>query len=198
MNDTILFHATLMPDDDWWHALWPDPKSVLQQVGIKPGMQVVDLCCGNGHFTQPMTELVENGHVYGLDLDEPLLAQAKEICRSATNFTPILADAMNLPNEIDAAVDFVFIANTFHGAQNQTDLSRAVLQSLKPGGRFSVVNWHHRPREETPVLGLPRGPAKELRMTPDEVRKSVEPSGLKFEKVVDVGPYHYAINFVKE
>jgi len=46
MADKELFPATLMPDKDWWQALWPDPRAVLTAVGIEPGMQVVDLCCG--------------------------------------------------------------------------------------------------------------------------------------------------------
>ena len=53
MPDERLFPATIMPDSDWWHALWPDPEAVLKAVGIKPDMQVVDLCCGDGHFTKP-------------------------------------------------------------------------------------------------------------------------------------------------
>ena len=28
MNDDALFPATLMPDKDWWQALWPDPEAV--------------------------------------------------------------------------------------------------------------------------------------------------------------------------
>ena len=30
---------------------------------------------------------------------------------------------------------------------------------------FAIVNWHKRPREETPILGEPRGPKTELRMS---------------------------------
>ena len=56
MPDERLFPATLMPDSDWWHALWPNPDAVLRNVGIKPGKRVVDLCCGDGHFTRPMCE----------------------------------------------------------------------------------------------------------------------------------------------
>jgi predicted methyltransferase len=40
-----------MPDDDWWQALWPDPAKVLVEMGVQPGMVVVDLCCGDGLFT---------------------------------------------------------------------------------------------------------------------------------------------------
>jgi len=197
MNNNALFPATMMPDKDWWQALWPDPEAVLRDVGIEPGMNVVDLCCGDGHFTEPMCQLVHPGITWALDLDADLLGKAKQICRDSPNFHAILGDARELPKQIDAPVNFVFIANTFHGVPNKTELSRTVHQALKPGGRFAIVNWYRRPRQETTVLDQPRGPGTDLRMQPDDVQQVVEPAGFKLEKVVDVGPYHYATVFLK-
>jgi hypothetical protein len=45
------FEGTGMPDPGWWEALWPDPAGVLAKVGLKPGMDVIDLCSGDGWFT---------------------------------------------------------------------------------------------------------------------------------------------------
>ena len=191
MSDDALFPATLMPDQDWWQALWPDPGAVLHAVGIEPEMQVVDLCCGDGHFTRPLCQLVHSGKAWALDLDAKLLAQAEQTCRGNSNFHAILGDARELPQQIKEPADFVFIANTFHGVPDKTGLSRAVHEALKPGGRFAIVNWYRQPREETTVLGQPRGPDTELRMQPEDVRKVVEPAGFSLEKIVDVGRYHY-------
>lgn len=197
MTDKTLFPATRMPDKDWWHALWPDPKSVLQSVGIQPDMEVVDLCCGDGHFTKPMCELTESGKVWALDMDKELLTEAEQLCQNHNNFQSILGDARELHKAIGHEVDFVFIANTFHGVPDKTSLSKAVFEVLKPGGKFAIVNWYPKPREETIVLDQPRGPDTKLRMSPEEVQSFVEPAGLKLEKVVDVGSYHYASIFSK-
>lgn len=197
MNDERLFPATLMPDEDWWHALWPDPEGVLQAVGIEPGMQVVDLCCGDGHFTRPMCERVRTGKVWALDLDAELLARAEERCAQHPNFQSVAGDARDLPAHITAPVDFVFIANTFHGVPDKVSLSKAVHAVLKEDGHFAIINWYHRPRETTTVLDQPRGPDTELRMDPEAVQVVVEPAGFVLEKVVDVGPYHYAAVFMK-
>jgi len=198
MNKEALFPATMMPDKDWWHTLWPDPEGVLRSVGIEPDMQVVDLCCGDGHFTKPMCELVHPGKTWALDLDADLLGEAEKACEENPNFHSILGDARELNKQINEPVDYVFIANTFHGIPEQTEFSKSVYESLKTGGRFAVINWHRRPREETIVLDQPRGPDTELRMQPEDVQKVVEPAGFKLEKVVDVGPYHYAAIFVKQ
>jgi len=198
MNNEGLFYATIMPDKDWWTELWPDPAGVLRAVGIEPDMQVVDLCCGDGHFTQPMCELVHPGKTWALDLNADLLNKAQKSCAGNENFQTILGDARELSNQLDEPVDFIFIANTFHGVPDKTAFSQSVNQSLKVGGRFAVINWHYRPREETTVFDQPRGPDTELRMKPQDVQVLVEPAGFKLDTVIDVGPYHYAAIFLKE
>ena len=195
MNKDKLFPATIMPDKDWWHALWPDPARVLHDVGIASGMCSMDLCCGDGYFTRPMCELTSQ--VYGLDLNPDLLSQAELACSTYSNFQPILGDAYDLPQLVDGLVDFVFMANTFHGVPEQPRLSRAIYETLNEAGRFAVINWYRRPREETTVLDQPRGPDKELRMQPEDVLQVVEPAGFMLERIIDVGPYHYGAVFIK-
>jgi len=194
-SDDALFPATGMPDPDWWHALWSDPAGVLRKIGIRPAMDVIDLCCGDGYFTAPLCTLVGDGSVLGVDMDEKLLGAATVACAGCENFTPILADARDLDEMIPAPVDYVLIANTFHGVPDKTGLARVVYQVLRPGGRFAVVNWYSRPREETTVLGRARGPATKLRMAPREVASLVEPAGFRQVGVIDLEPYHYGLVF---
>jgi 2-polyprenyl-3-methyl-5-hydroxy-6-metoxy-1,4-benzoquinol methylase len=47
-------------------------------------------------------------------------------------------------------------------------------------------------REETTVLGQPRGPGTNLRMEPEDVAAAVDLAGLKRVRVVELLPYHYA------
>jgi predicted methyltransferase len=107
----------------------------------------------------------------------------------------IEGDARELPALLPEKVDFVLIANTFHGVPDQTALSAAVAAVLKPGGCFAIVNWHAKPREETPVLGELRGPRTEMRMTPDQTRAVVEPAGFELDKLVELPPFHYGAVF---
>ena len=66
-----------MPDRDWWQALWPDPKQVLENIGVVRGMRVIDLCCGDGYFTAPMGQLVADGAVFAVELSADMLASAR-------------------------------------------------------------------------------------------------------------------------
>ena len=190
------FEGTGMPDPGWWEALWPDPAKVLRDVGVTPGMDVVDLCCGDGWFTFPLSRTARS--VIAIDIDAALLEAAKVRIAErggAPNCTFVEADAYNIAKVVQLAVDHVFLANAFHGVPDKPRLARAIHDILKPGGLFVIVSWHTRPREQTTVLGEPRGPATELRMTPDQTISSVELGGLKFRNQIEVSPYHYGAVF---
>jgi hypothetical protein len=51
--------------------------------------------------------------------------------------------------------------------------------------------------ECTWVLGEPRGPATEMRISPEQTRAQVEPAGFLLEKVANLPPYHYGAVFVR-
>jgi SAM-dependent methyltransferase len=189
------FEATEMPNAGWWEALWPDPTGVLAAVGIKPGTEVVDLCSGDGWFTLPIARTAK--HVTAIDIDPALLDVTRHRLgeNGVTNCDLVTGDAYDLCKLWPRPVDFVFLANAFHGVPDKERLARAVHDALKPAGRFAVVNWYPRPRDETTVLGEPRGPRTELRMPPEQTIKTVEAGGLKFVRLVEVPPYHYAAVF---
>ena len=192
------FPATSMPDTDWWQALWPDPAKLLLKMGIAPGAVVVDLCCGDGLFTAALGHIADR--VYAIDIDPDLLDRAHALVAAAGvhNIHYIVADAMNVATVVPECVDYIFLANTFHGVPDKPGLARAVAAILKPKGLFGVVNWHRRPREETLVLGKPRGPRTEMRIEAREVAVLVKPASLVLSQIIELPPYHYGAVFVKE
>lgn len=187
-----LFPATSMPDRNWWTELWPDPEAVLRQLGVQPDMTVLDLCCGDGYFTAPLAKLV-SGRLYALDLDPAMIDRAKtEVARQgATVRQWICADARDVGKLLPEPVNYVLIANTFHGVPDQSGLARAVRSVLRPHGLFGIVNWHQLPREQTTVLGHPRGPKTEMRMSPEAISAIVEPVGFRTAQIIMLPPYHY-------
>ena len=183
-----------MPDPDWWQSLWPDPKQVLAAVGIRADMEVVDLCCGDGLHGTPCA------YVPSRRRDRPRPGHAEghteQGCGSrATNCELIEGDAYAVAELVGRPVDYVLIANTFHGVPDKPRLARGVAAILKPGGRFAVITWHRRPREQTTVLGQPRGPRTNMRMEAADVAATVGPSGLTLIDVIELPPYHYGAIF---
>ena len=188
------FPGTEMPTAGWWEALWPDPAGVLAAVGLRPGMGVIDLCSGDGWFTLQIAKVAR--HVSAIDIDPTFLEVARHrlLESGVTNCEFIAGDAYDIA-KLAGPADFVFMANAFHGVPERARLAKAVGAALKSNGRFAIVNWHKRPRDETPILGEPRGPRTELRMSPEETIKSVEAGGLKFTKMTDIPPYHFGVVF---
>ena len=195
IDRSAFFEGTGMPDPGWWEALWPDPAGVLATVGLKPGMDVVDLCSGDGWFTLQIAKIARR--VIAIDIDGKLLETARlRLAESGqSNCTFVEGDAYDIAALVERPVDFVFLANAFHGVPDKPRLATAVLRVLKPGGLFAIVNWHARPREQTTVLGEPRGPETALRVGPQAVEDALQQTALKPVRTVDIPPYHYASIF---
>jgi SAM-dependent methyltransferase len=189
------FEGTEMPTAGWWEALWPDPAIVLAAVGMTTGMDVIDLCSGDGWFTLQIAKIAR--HVVAVDIDGDLLDVARyRLTESGvSNYDLVEGDAYELASLAPRPADFVFLANAFHGVPDRPRLARAVREALQPNGRFAIVNWHQRPREETTILGEPRGPKTELRISPEQTIESVEAGGLKLLRQIEVPPYHYGVIF---
>ena len=180
-----------MPTAGWWEALWPEPINVLTAVGLKPEMDVIDLCAGDGWFTLQIARIARR--VTAIDIDATLLAVARKRLTEGglENCDYVAGDAYQLAALVKRPADFVFMANAFHGVPDRPRLARAVGNVLKPGGMFAIVNWHQQPREKTTVLGEPRGPRTELRLSPRQTIETVVVGGLIPIQVVEVPPYHY-------
>jgi ubiquinone/menaquinone biosynthesis C-methylase UbiE len=192
-----MFPATSMPDRDWWSVLWPNPESVVNTLGIQPGMTVIDLGCGYGYFTPAIAKKIAPAIVMGFDLDPDMLEQAKIACRGLTNCSWQLGDAMELSQLVQQRVDYVLLANTLHGVPDKQTLASEIAAILKPGGRVGIINWHHLPRETTIILNQARGPATELRLSPEQTRILFAAAGFQQETVIELPPYHYGMIFSK-
>ncbi len=123
-----------MPDADWWEALWPNPARVLTDAGLVTGASAVDLCAGDGWFTLPMARIAR--HVIAVDIDATLLDRARARLSDAgvNNCDFEVADAFDLQRLVAQPVDYVFLANAFHGVSEPTALSRVVAAVLAPSG----------------------------------------------------------------
>jgi 2-polyprenyl-3-methyl-5-hydroxy-6-metoxy-1,4-benzoquinol methylase len=115
-----------MPTAGWWEALWPDPSGVLAAVGLGPGMEVVDLCSGDGRFTLQIAKIAR--HVVAIDIDPNLLDVSRHRLSEGgvTNCDYVAGDAYDLDKLVPGQADFVFMANAFHGVPDQRRFALAV------------------------------------------------------------------------
>jgi len=188
------FRNTGQPDWDWWGRIWPTPGDTLRRLGVTPGDRVAEIGCGNGYFALPAARIASPASVYAVDLDDSLLAEMTSLAsaQGIDNLVPVRGDARDLAALLPEPVDAALLANAFHGIDDRAAFVAGVAGALAAGGRFVVVNWHDRPREETTVGGEPRGPPTDLRVNPETTRRAVEgASDLRLVREVDLPPFHY-------
>ncbi len=191
---------TSMPDRDWWGSLWPEPADTLLQMGLRPGMAMLDVGCGYGLFTIPAARLVESRPVVGLDIDADVLELGRSLGSGLTNCSWVWGDLRQLRQTFTTPFEMVFLHSTLHGIEDKVGLVREVHALLAPGGRFAVVNWLPIPREQTIWLGHPRVPKQEVRMGAEatvDLVLGAEPE-LRLERTVPLPPFHYGLIFTKD
>ena len=134
------FEGTGMPDAGWWEALFPDPAAILQSVGLLSGSAAVDLCSGDGWFTLQMARVARD--VVAVDIDARLIemSRARLTESGVSNCTFVAGDAYELRTIVPEHVDFIFMANAFHGVPDRLKLAHAIKAVLKPGGLLAIVN----------------------------------------------------------
>lgn len=120
-------------------VLEPTTDDLLRRVGVRKGMQVIDVGCGGGDVTFTLAQLVgPKGHVTGFDLDEEklVLARSEAAEEGIGNVTFDVAD-VRAPWPIKDA-DLVFARFILtHLADPQALLNQAMVV-LKPGGLIVV------------------------------------------------------------
>jgi len=100
----------------------------------------VDLGSGRGNDVIRMAEAVgDNGHVYGIDISEGMIAKAKAAIEKfdVSNATILKAELENLPLE-ENSVNLVISNCTINHATDKQAVWNEVYRILKAGGRFVV------------------------------------------------------------
>ena len=192
------FRNTGQPDWDWWGRIWPTPGETLRRLGVAPGDRLAEVGCGNGYFALPAARVAAPAAAYAVDLDESLLAELEGLAaaQGIDNVVAVRGDARDLAALLPEPVDVALLANAFHGIDDRAAFVEGVAAALAVDGRFLVVNWRDRPREETTIGGEPRGPPTELRVWPEETRRAVEDaSDLRLVREIDLPPFHYGLVF---
>jgi SAM-dependent methyltransferase len=118
-------------------------RQTVARIGLRPGDQVLDACCGTGASALPAADAVgAAGRVLGLDVAEPALAlaRAKAQAQGLTNaeFRAVDVEHTGLPSESFDAVVCVF------GVFFLPDMAAAVAEMwrlVRPGGVLAITVW---------------------------------------------------------
>jgi len=113
-------------------------RLAVQKVGAKPGMNILDVCCGTGQLSMELGHVVgSEGNVIGLDFSQKMLEVAEKTLLQVSNpghIRFVQGNAMKLPFP-DHSFDGVTVG---WGLRNLPDLRqglREMVRTVKPGGK---------------------------------------------------------------
>ncbi len=175
--------------DDPARADWQKPEEVAAALRLKPGMIVADLGAGTGYFIRYLSKAVAPGGIVLAIDTEPAMVNyigARAGRDGLTNVVPVLAQADDpfLPRE---RVDRVLIVDTYHHIDDRLNYFGRMRDSLAPGGRVVVVDFHKRP--------LPVGPPLEHKLERSFVVEEMAQAGWTLEREETFLPHQYFLVF---
>src|SRR5215813_3979894 len=116
-------------------------EQLVQRIGIKPGMKVLDLGCGDGTTAIPAAKL--GAEVLGVDIASNLVQagnrRAKEMGLANCRFQE--GDATNLRDLADGSFDLVVSIFGAMFAPKPQEVAKAMVRVTRVGGRIIMGNW---------------------------------------------------------
>jgi SAM-dependent methyltransferase len=114
-------------------------QAVVEQAGVRPGMEVLDVACGMGNATIPAAKA--GARVTGLDFSPRMLEVARERAADAmVEIDFVEGDAQELPFE-DASFDRVLSVFGHMFAPDHARTAAEMRRVLRPGGVIAIACW---------------------------------------------------------
>lgn len=115
--------------------------ALVQRIGVRPGMKVLDLGCGDGTTALPAAKL--GADVTGIDIASNLVAAGNKRAAEAglTNCRFQEGDASNLEGVTDDSFDLVVSIFGAMFAPRPFDVAKEMVRVARVGGRIVMGNW---------------------------------------------------------
>ncbi|MGB3717721.1 MAG: methyltransferase domain-containing protein [Candidatus Promineifilaceae bacterium] len=141
-------------------ARWKPPQ-FLERLDLQAGQVALDLGCGPGFWTLPLTEIVgPSGKVWALDVSQELLDALAQ--RNPPRQVHLIRNELPTIDLPDCSVDLTWAAFVYHEMESD-GLAAELRRVVRPNGRVAILDWH--PDGETDSE-----PPTEHRVWPKEVK----------------------------
>lgn len=122
-------------------AMRESGEDLVESLGVKGGMDVLDLGCGDGTTALPTAQ--RGAHVLGVDIAENLVAagNARAAAAGLTNLRFQEGDASDLRDLADGSFDLVVSIFGAMFAPRPFDVAKEMVRVTRNGGRIVMGNW---------------------------------------------------------
>ena len=167
------------------------PDSLLNAVDISRGASVAEIGCGTGYFTWRLAERVgASGKVFAVDVQQKMLdLTAETLKKHRLSNVQLVLGGESAPHLPVNSLDLILIAYAYHEFSEPEAMMAAVDRALKPDGRLVIIEY----AEQHPF-----GPQDNAeRMTLNQIRAEIEPTGFDLDQVMDLLPIQHGLIFTK-
>jgi ubiquinone/menaquinone biosynthesis C-methylase UbiE len=172
-----------------------DPFKVLEEAGIRNGMKLADFGCGTlGHYVFPAAHLVgPDGKIFAVDILKSVLGgiESRAKMEGVSNVMALWGDTERVGGVkvADNSLDIGLLINNLFMSKQKAAMIKECARCIKPGGRLVIIDWK--------PAGVSFGPDSASRVSPNDARALAESVGLKYEKDILPGQFHYGFVFIK-
>ncbi len=170
-----------------------DSKKLFSVMGIKKGDILVDLGCGIGNYSIAASEYVgTTGKIYAVDLWKPGIEALKQTltAKRINTITPIMANVGEDLPLAKESVDLCLMATVFHDLLRTGVHEGALAETkrlLKSSGQLVIVEFKK--------IEGPPGPPIHIRISSQDLTKTLGAHGFHQTAAEEIGPYHYVSFF---
>ncbi len=165
---------------------------MLANLGVKPGMTVCDMGCGNGFYALQIAKMVgPEGNVLCVDIQPEMLKFLSQRAAKldVTNYTSILGK-LHDPRLPVGKVDLILCVDVYHEFSHPVQMLAGMRNSLAPGGMVVLLEY----RAEDPTV-----PIKPLhKMTKAQIMKEMPANGFKLVKEFNKLPWQHMMFFGRD
>ena len=166
-------------------------KEMIANLGLKKGMTVADVGCGNGYHSLMMAKLIGNtGTVLCVDVQQKMLDLLKERAeeQKVKNYKLILGEYED-PKLPEAKVDLILIVDAYHEFTKPAEMLAKMRKSLSKDGLMVLLEF--RAEDKT----VPIKP--DHKMSKKQILKEMTANGFALAKSYDKLPWQHMMFFKK-
>jgi ubiquinone/menaquinone biosynthesis C-methylase UbiE len=165
---------------------------LLTNLGLRSGMTICDMGCGNGFYSLPLAKLVgPTGRILAVDIQPEMLVmlRARMEQEGIDNVTPILGSLHN-PRLPAGSADLVLLVDVYHEFSHPEQMLAAMREALKPDGLLALVEFRAEDAK-VPIQPLHK-------MSKEQIMKELPANGFRLVKQFDKLPWQHLMFFGRD